>query len=148
MYRGRKLCNTGTIKYSWCVYMCWTCLCVFRLSGQVADDPVTDVSEISWLESTHPRMPFACRFRRALLTVMSKVVIVAVGGWSKTCHYRHALWLISDPLHVVCFLWRIIRYGNLDRYGIFITSTVQLLLPIILFRIWALCIFERSYVFT
>ncbi|MEQ2196955.1 hypothetical protein XENOCAPTIV_019178, partial [Xenoophorus captivus] len=49
-----------------------------RLSGQVANDPVTDVSEISWLESTHPRMPFACRFRRALLSVTSKVLLVAV----------------------------------------------------------------------
>lgn len=63
-----------------------------RLSGQVADDPVTDVSEISWLESTHPRMPFACRFRRALLTVMSKVVIVAIVVgfvWSVVCYVKY-----------------------------------------------------------
>ncbi|XP_054911682.1 inner nuclear membrane protein Man1 [Poeciliopsis prolifica] len=49
-----------------------------KLSGQRADDLVTDVSEISWLESTHPRMPFTCRFCRALLTVMNKVLVVAV----------------------------------------------------------------------
>ncbi|MEQ2234154.1 hypothetical protein ILYODFUR_029066, partial [Ilyodon furcidens] len=63
-----------------------------RLSGQVADDPVTDVSEISWLESTHPRMPFACRFRRALLTVTSKVLLVAVAVgfvWSVVCYVKY-----------------------------------------------------------
>ncbi|KAM4711865.1 inner nuclear membrane protein Man1 [Anableps anableps] len=63
-----------------------------RLSGQVADDPVTDVSEISWLESTHPRMPFTCRFRRALFTVMSKVLIVAVVVgfvWSVVCYVKY-----------------------------------------------------------
>ncbi|KAM9705253.1 inner nuclear membrane protein Man1 isoform 2-T2 [Menidia menidia] len=60
-----------------------------RLNGQVADEPVTDVSEISWLESTHPRMPFTCRFRRALLTVMSKVLVVAV---------------------VIGFVWSVVRY--------------------------------------
>lgn len=59
-------------------------LCVSRLSGQREDDVVTDVSEISWLESTHPRMPFTCRFRRALLTVMNKVLVVAVGEWTQT----------------------------------------------------------------
>ncbi|XP_035531048.1 inner nuclear membrane protein Man1-like [Morone saxatilis] len=50
-----------------------------RLTGQVADDPVTDVSEISHLESTHPKMPFTCRFRRAFLTVISRVFLIAVG---------------------------------------------------------------------
>ncbi|XP_047246102.1 inner nuclear membrane protein Man1 [Girardinichthys multiradiatus] len=63
-----------------------------RLSGLIADDPVTDVSEISWLESTHPRMPFACRFRRALLTVTSKVLLVAVAVgfvWSVVCYVKY-----------------------------------------------------------
>ncbi|XP_038134066.1 inner nuclear membrane protein Man1 [Cyprinodon tularosa] len=61
-----------------------------RLSG--SDDPVTDVSEISWLESTHPRMPFACRFRRAFLSVVSKVVLVVVVvglAWSAVCYVKH-----------------------------------------------------------
>uniref|UniRef100_A0A3Q2T4Z4 Inner nuclear membrane protein Man1 n=1 Tax=Fundulus heteroclitus TaxID=8078 RepID=A0A3Q2T4Z4_FUNHE len=63
-----------------------------RLTGRVADDPVTDVSEISWLESTHPRMPLGCRFRRALLTVMSKVALVAVAVgfiWSVVCYVKY-----------------------------------------------------------
>uniref|UniRef100_A0A1A8D3P9 Inner nuclear membrane protein Man1 n=1 Tax=Nothobranchius kadleci TaxID=1051664 RepID=A0A1A8D3P9_NOTKA len=49
-----------------------------RLSGDVADEPVTDVSEISWLESTHPMMPFMCRFHRALLTVTVKLLLLVV----------------------------------------------------------------------
>ncbi|XP_022605473.1 inner nuclear membrane protein Man1 [Seriola dumerili] len=49
-----------------------------RLTGQVADNPVTDVSEISRLESTHPKMPFTCRFRRAFVTVISRVFVIAV----------------------------------------------------------------------
>ncbi|XP_071773365.1 inner nuclear membrane protein Man1 [Centroberyx gerrardi] len=48
-----------------------------RLTGLNADDPVTDVSEISWLESTHPKMSFICRFRRAFLTVVSRVFLIA-----------------------------------------------------------------------
>ncbi|XP_029351372.1 inner nuclear membrane protein Man1 [Echeneis naucrates] len=49
-----------------------------RLTGHIADDPVTDVSEISRLESTHPKMPFTCRFRRAFVTVISRVFLIAV----------------------------------------------------------------------
>ncbi|XP_026218169.1 inner nuclear membrane protein Man1 [Anabas testudineus] len=49
-----------------------------RLIGQKADETVTDVSEISHLESTHPKMPFTCRFRRAFLTVISRVILIAV----------------------------------------------------------------------
>ncbi|XP_074482314.1 inner nuclear membrane protein Man1 [Sebastes fasciatus] len=63
-----------------------------RLSGQVADDPLTDVSEISRLESTHPKMPFSCRFRRAFLTVISRVfLIAAVVGcvWSVVCYMKY-----------------------------------------------------------
>ncbi|KAM7377799.1 hypothetical protein PAMA_012948 [Pampus argenteus] len=63
-----------------------------RLTGQVADDPVTDVSEISRLESTHPKMPFTCRFRRAFLTVISRVfLIVAVVGcvWGMVCYMKY-----------------------------------------------------------
>ncbi|XP_044041815.1 inner nuclear membrane protein Man1 [Siniperca chuatsi] len=63
-----------------------------RLIGQVADDPVTDVSEITRLESTHPKMPFTCRFRRAFLTVISRVFLIAVAAgcvWSVVCYMRY-----------------------------------------------------------
>ncbi|XP_037552023.1 inner nuclear membrane protein Man1 [Nematolebias whitei] len=63
-----------------------------RLAGEAADSPVTDVSEIVWLESTHPMMPFMCRFRRALLTVSSKVLLgaVVVGlVWSAVCYMKY-----------------------------------------------------------
>uniref|UniRef100_A0A3B5L461 Inner nuclear membrane protein Man1 n=1 Tax=Xiphophorus couchianus TaxID=32473 RepID=A0A3B5L461_9TELE len=78
------------IKYFWCEHV--MDLCVSRLSGQRADDLVTDVSEISWLESTHPRMPFTCRFRRALLTVMNKVLVVAVGLVCSVIFYVKYRW--------------------------------------------------------
>ncbi|XP_038594923.1 inner nuclear membrane protein Man1-like [Micropterus salmoides] len=63
-----------------------------RLIGQVAEDPVTDVSEISRLESTHPKMPFTCRFRRAFLTVISRVFLIAVVVgcvWSVVCYMKY-----------------------------------------------------------
>ncbi|KAK5849147.1 hypothetical protein PBY51_008811 [Eleginops maclovinus] len=63
-----------------------------RLTGQVADDPLTDVSEISRLESSHPKMPFTCRFRRAFLTVISRVSLIAVVVgcvWSVVCYMRY-----------------------------------------------------------
>ncbi|XP_023142284.2 inner nuclear membrane protein Man1 [Amphiprion ocellaris] len=63
-----------------------------RLTGQVADDPVTDVSEISRLESTHPKMPFQCRFRRAFLTVICRVLLIAVVVgcmWSVVYYMRY-----------------------------------------------------------
>uniref|UniRef100_A0A3Q3JIZ5 Inner nuclear membrane protein Man1 n=1 Tax=Monopterus albus TaxID=43700 RepID=A0A3Q3JIZ5_MONAL len=63
-----------------------------RLIGQGADEPVTDVSEISRLESTHPKMPFACRFRRAFFTVISRVfLIAAVVGclWGVVCYMKY-----------------------------------------------------------
>ncbi|XP_029901634.1 inner nuclear membrane protein Man1 [Myripristis murdjan] len=48
-----------------------------RLMGQNDEEPVTDVNEISWLESTHPKMSFICRFRRAFLTVVTRVFLIA-----------------------------------------------------------------------
>ncbi|XP_074554177.1 inner nuclear membrane protein Man1 [Halichoeres trimaculatus] len=63
-----------------------------RLSGQTDEDPVTEVSEISLLESTHPKMPFTCRFRRAFLTVISRFfLIAAVVGcvWSVVCFMKY-----------------------------------------------------------
>lgn len=58
-------------------------LCPCRLIGQVPEDPVTDINEISRLESTHPNMPFVCRFRRAFLTGISRVFVFLVGEKSK-----------------------------------------------------------------
>ncbi|KAF3704861.1 Inner nuclear membrane protein Man1 LEM domain-containing protein 3 [Channa argus] len=49
-----------------------------RLTGKGADDPVSDLSEVSRLESSHPKMPFTCRFRRAFFTVISRVFLIAV----------------------------------------------------------------------
>ncbi|XP_061523216.1 inner nuclear membrane protein Man1 [Phycodurus eques] len=63
-----------------------------RLTGQAADDPMSDVSEIARLESTHPRMAFTCRFRRAFLTVISRVSLFAgvVGGvWGLVCYVKY-----------------------------------------------------------
>ncbi|XP_049617205.1 inner nuclear membrane protein Man1 [Syngnathus scovelli] len=63
-----------------------------RLSGKVADETMTDVSEVAWLESTHPRMSFTCRFRRAFLTVISRVSLLAaaVGGvWGLVCYVKY-----------------------------------------------------------
>ncbi|XP_068573223.1 inner nuclear membrane protein Man1 [Cebidichthys violaceus] len=63
-----------------------------RLTGQLADDRLTDVSEIFRLESTHPKMPFTCRFRRAFLTVISRVFFIAVVAgcvWSVVCYAKY-----------------------------------------------------------
>ncbi|XP_075932399.1 inner nuclear membrane protein Man1 [Anarhichas minor] len=63
-----------------------------RLTGQLADNPLTDVSEIFRLESTHPKMPFTCRFRRAFLTVISRVFLIAVVAgcvWSVVCYAKY-----------------------------------------------------------
>ncbi|XP_076023568.1 inner nuclear membrane protein Man1 [Genypterus blacodes] len=59
-----------------------------KFTGLTADDPVTDVSEISQLESTHPKMSFTCRFRRAFLTVIIRVFLIAAvvaGAWALLC---------------------------------------------------------------
>ncbi|KAF5908370.1 inner nuclear membrane protein Man1 [Clarias magur] len=50
-------------------------ICGIRL---IADDPmqqVEDVSDVTRLESTHPRMSFICRFRRAFFTVIYRVLL-------------------------------------------------------------------------
>ncbi|TNN72888.1 Inner nuclear membrane protein Man1 [Liparis tanakae] len=63
-----------------------------RLSGTLADEPLTDVSEISQLESSHPKMPFTCRFRRAFFTVISRVFLIAVAAgcvWSVVCYMKY-----------------------------------------------------------
>ncbi|XP_056133322.1 inner nuclear membrane protein Man1 [Lampris incognitus] len=54
-----------------------------RLTGVDSDNPVSDVSEISRLESTHPKMSFICRFRRAFFTVINRALfILAVVGFA------------------------------------------------------------------
>ncbi|CAN9508036.1 unnamed protein product [Ophioblennius macclurei] len=65
-----------------------------RLCGKKDEDVVTDVSEILRLESTHPKMSFTCRFRRAFLTVISRVVLTAAvvsSVWGMV-HYMKYRW--------------------------------------------------------
>lgn len=50
-----------------------------RLTGQAAEEALTDVSEVFRLESSHPNMSFVCRFQRALLTVVSRILFTALG---------------------------------------------------------------------
>uniref|UniRef100_A0A8C5E0U5 Man1/Src1-like C-terminal domain-containing protein n=1 Tax=Gouania willdenowi TaxID=441366 RepID=A0A8C5E0U5_GOUWI len=45
-------------------------------SGQDVGIRCVYVSEITYLESTHPMMPFSCRFRRAFLSVLSRVLLL------------------------------------------------------------------------
>uniref|UniRef100_A0A9J8CP52 Inner nuclear membrane protein Man1 n=2 Tax=Cyprinus carpio TaxID=7962 RepID=A0A9J8CP52_CYPCA len=50
-----------------------------RLIGADPAQPIEDVSEISRLESIHPRMSFFCRLRRAFFTVIHRVLFVLSG---------------------------------------------------------------------
>ncbi|XP_059361075.1 inner nuclear membrane protein Man1-like [Carassius carassius] len=50
-----------------------------RLIGAEPAQPIEDVSEISRLESIHPRMSFFCRLRRAFFTVIYKVLFILAG---------------------------------------------------------------------
>ncbi|XP_026106326.1 inner nuclear membrane protein Man1-like [Carassius auratus] len=50
-----------------------------RLIGADPAQPIEDVSEISRLESIHPRMSFFCRLRRAFFTVIYKVLFILSG---------------------------------------------------------------------
>ncbi|XP_051543982.1 inner nuclear membrane protein Man1-like [Myxocyprinus asiaticus] len=50
-----------------------------KLVGADPDEPVEDISEISRLESSHPRMSFYCRFRRAFFTVILRVFLILAG---------------------------------------------------------------------
>uniref|UniRef100_A0A8C6TBM6 Inner nuclear membrane protein Man1 n=1 Tax=Neogobius melanostomus TaxID=47308 RepID=A0A8C6TBM6_9GOBI len=47
-----------------------------RLLGAESEEPLSDVSEVLRLESTHPRLSFSCRFRRAFFTVITKVLLI------------------------------------------------------------------------
>ncbi|KAG1953134.1 inner nuclear membrane protein Man1 [Pimephales promelas] len=50
-----------------------------RLIGADPVQPIEYVSEISRLESIHPRMSFSCRFRRAFFTVIHRVLLIVAG---------------------------------------------------------------------
>ncbi|KAI1887939.1 hypothetical protein AGOR_G00179910 [Albula goreensis] len=49
------------------------------LIGSNSEEPVTEVSEVKRLESTHPKMSFICRFQRAFLTVIYRVLLFLTG---------------------------------------------------------------------
>uniref|UniRef100_A0A8C6WMJ7 Inner nuclear membrane protein Man1 n=1 Tax=Neogobius melanostomus TaxID=47308 RepID=A0A8C6WMJ7_9GOBI len=54
--------------------------------------PLSDVSEVLRLESTHPRLSFSCRFRRAFFTVITKVLLITagtVGVWGAVCFVKY-----------------------------------------------------------
>uniref|UniRef100_A0A8C1W125 Inner nuclear membrane protein Man1 n=1 Tax=Cyprinus carpio TaxID=7962 RepID=A0A8C1W125_CYPCA len=63
------------------VFLCSLVVCCFlgRLIGADPAQPIEDVSEISRLESIHPRMSFFCRLRRAFFTVIHKVLFILAG---------------------------------------------------------------------
>ncbi|XP_066525078.1 inner nuclear membrane protein Man1 [Hoplias malabaricus] len=50
-----------------------------RLIAADPAQPVEEVSDVSRLESTHPRMSFICRFRRAFFTVIYRVLLALAG---------------------------------------------------------------------
>uniref|UniRef100_A0A8C6WMD9 LEM domain containing 3 n=1 Tax=Neogobius melanostomus TaxID=47308 RepID=A0A8C6WMD9_9GOBI len=57
-----------------------------------SEEPLSDVSEVLRLESTHPRLSFSCRFRRAFFTVITKVLLItAVVGsvWGAVCFVKY-----------------------------------------------------------
>uniref|UniRef100_A0A8C5E1D4 Inner nuclear membrane protein Man1 n=1 Tax=Gouania willdenowi TaxID=441366 RepID=A0A8C5E1D4_GOUWI len=70
--------------------------CVYQYQEILSDwsggDDVTDVSEITYLESTHPMMPFSCRFRRAFLSVLSRVLLLLVGSVCALVCYMKYRW--------------------------------------------------------
>ncbi|MFT7805468.1 inner nuclear membrane protein Man1-like [Arapaima gigas] len=52
---------------------------ISRLINNGSEKSVTEVSHVTHLESTHPKMSFICRFRRALFTVIHRVLLVLAG---------------------------------------------------------------------
>uniref|UniRef100_A0A8C9VC81 LEM domain containing 3 n=1 Tax=Scleropages formosus TaxID=113540 RepID=A0A8C9VC81_SCLFO len=50
-----------------------------RLIGSQPGEAVTTVSKITHLESTHPKMSFICRFRRAFFMVIHRVLLFIAG---------------------------------------------------------------------
>ncbi|XP_036374263.1 inner nuclear membrane protein Man1-like [Megalops cyprinoides] len=63
-----------------------------RLIGADPEEPVTHVSEVARLESTHPKMSFICRFRRAFFTVIHRVLLFLAGVgivWGVLCYMKY-----------------------------------------------------------
>ncbi|RXM97985.1 Inner nuclear membrane protein Man1 [Acipenser ruthenus] len=50
-----------------------------RLIGSDPKEEVNEVSDIKYLESTHPNMSFICRFQRAFVTVINRMLIFLIG---------------------------------------------------------------------
>ncbi|KAG7454472.1 hypothetical protein MATL_G00260020 [Megalops atlanticus] len=50
-----------------------------RLIGSDPEEQVSDFSDIVRLESTHPKMSFICRFRRAFFTVIHRILLGIAG---------------------------------------------------------------------
>uniref|UniRef100_A0A671N2R1 Inner nuclear membrane protein Man1 n=1 Tax=Sinocyclocheilus anshuiensis TaxID=1608454 RepID=A0A671N2R1_9TELE len=63
------------------VFLCLLVVCCFlgRLIGADPAQPIKDISEISRLESIHPRMSFFCRLRRAFFAVIHRVLFILAG---------------------------------------------------------------------
>ncbi|MGH0144053.1 UNVERIFIED_CONTAM: hypothetical protein FKN15_045312 [Acipenser sinensis] len=49
-----------------------------RLIGSDPKEEVNEVSDIKYLESTHPNMSFICRFQRAFVTVINRMLIFLI----------------------------------------------------------------------
>uniref|UniRef100_A0A8C6T8Q8 LEM domain containing 3 n=1 Tax=Neogobius melanostomus TaxID=47308 RepID=A0A8C6T8Q8_9GOBI len=65
---------------------------IMALLGAESEEPLSDVSEVLRLESTHPRLSFSCRFRRAFFTVITKVLLITagtVGPWFTVCFVKY-----------------------------------------------------------
>ncbi|XP_072123618.1 inner nuclear membrane protein Man1 [Mobula birostris] len=66
-----------------------------KLLGNDSEVKVNNVSEVLYLESTHPQMSFICRFRRAFLTVLHRMFIFLVG-----------VGIVWGVLHYMKYRWR------------------------------------------
>ncbi|GCB62626.1 inner nuclear membrane protein Man1 [Scyliorhinus torazame] len=66
-----------------------------KLLGSDSNAKVNAVSEVQYLESTHPQMSFICRFRRAFLTVLHRMFIFLVG-----------VGIVWGVLHYMRYRWR------------------------------------------
>ncbi|KAJ3612390.1 hypothetical protein NHX12_020666 [Muraenolepis orangiensis] len=76
-----------------------------RLTGEDPEEPVTEVGEIARLESSHPKMSFLCRFRRAFFTVINQVLlIIAVIG------------LVLGLIYYMKHRWRRVEVESKEMY--------------------------------
>ncbi|KAJ8245367.1 hypothetical protein GJAV_G00270000 [Gymnothorax javanicus] len=66
-----------------------------RLIGEDPEEPTTDFSEVSRLESTHPKMSFICRFRRAFITVINRVLLCIA-----------AVAVVLGAMYLIKYRWR------------------------------------------